>query len=53
MDKLANILCEMDFELAVDNPKAVVKILIENAHETLSGMLGKHVSEIYQKDEKE
>lgn len=53
MDKFAELLCEMDFELAENNSNKILKTLVENAHETISSMLGKHKSEIYKKDEKE
>lgn len=51
MDKLAELLCEIDFELAENNSNKILKILVENAHETISNMLGKHKSEVYKKDE--
>ena len=53
MDKLAEIICEIDYELLDHNATKPVKILIEQAHEAISSMLKKHASEIYLKDEKE
>ena len=53
MDKLAEITCHIDYELLDYNAAEAVKILIENAHETISSMLSKYASEIYKKDEKE
>lgn len=51
MDKLAELSCEIDFDHAENNSNKILKTLVENAHETISNMFGKHISEIYKKDE--
>ena len=53
IDKLAEIICEIDYKRMDHEAIDAVKILIEPADEVISGMLEQQVFEIYQKDEKE